>query len=102
MAAALQKLVFRCGTASMAARTWLGRLDAAQIRRAFHNMSVDESRFFGKLLAVCTTGANEPGALTEMLNWYRATMRYDAGLLKPRVSRYRLVSSGAKKIALWD
>ena len=55
---------------------WLARNDAAQIRRAFYGMAVDKARFPAEVLDVYAAAATEPGALTAMLNWYRAAVRY--------------------------
>jgi pimeloyl-ACP methyl ester carboxylesterase len=54
---------------------WLARNDAAPIRQAFRDMAVDKSRFPGDVLDVYAAAAKEPGALTAMLNWYRAAVR---------------------------
>ncbi len=55
---------------------WLGRRDAAQIRHAFYDMAIDKSRFTTEVLDVYAAAAMSPGALTAMLNWYRAAMRH--------------------------
>lgn len=55
---------------------WLGRRNAEQIRRVFHDMAVDKSRFPADVLDVYAAAAAEPGALTAMLNWYRAAVRH--------------------------
>jgi pimeloyl-ACP methyl ester carboxylesterase len=57
---------------------WLGRREAAQIRRIFYDMAVEKSRFTADVLDVYATAAKQPGALTAMLNWYRAAIRYRA------------------------
>jgi epoxide hydrolase 4 len=55
---------------------WLSRNDAAQIRQAFRGMAVDKSRFPGDVLDIYAAAAKKPGALTAMLNWYRAAVRH--------------------------
>jgi pimeloyl-ACP methyl ester carboxylesterase len=54
----------------------LGRNDAAGIRRAFRGMAVDKSRFPDAVLDVYAKAAQRPGALTAMVNWYRAAVRH--------------------------
>lgn len=54
----------------------LARHDAALIRRAFHGMAVDKSRFPRDVLDVYAAAALRPGSLTAMLNWYRAAIRH--------------------------
>lgn len=52
----------------------LGRKGAEGIGRAFRDMAVDKSRFPDEVLEVYRAQAREPGALTAMLNWYRANL----------------------------
>lgn len=54
---------------------WLGRKEAAQIRRIFYDMAVDKSCFTTDVLDVYAAAAKKSGALKAMLNWYRAAMR---------------------------
>lgn len=49
---------------------------AQAIRDAFRNMAIDKSRFPDEVLDVYARQALEPGAMTAMLNWYRAAIRY--------------------------
>lgn len=59
----------------------LGAFGARAIRDAFRGMAVDKSRFPDDVLDVYARQALEPGALTAMLNWYRAALRrMDPGL----------------------
>ncbi len=60
----------------------LARNDAAWIRRAFRGMAVDRTRFPKDVLDVYARAALRPGALTAMLNWYRA-MRLGGGASGP-------------------
>jgi epoxide hydrolase 4 len=53
----------------------LARNDYAAIAAAFRNMAVDKSRFPRELLEVYKRSAAQPGALTAMLNYYRALVR---------------------------
>lgn len=50
----------------------LRRRGARAIGEAFRSMAVDPSRFPDEVLAVYRENALRPGALTAMLNWYRA------------------------------
>ncbi len=50
----------------------LGAGGAAMIRRVFSGMAVDKSRFPPDVLDVYAAAALRPGALTAMINWYRA------------------------------
>ncbi len=55
---------------------WFFRLDGAKaIGNAFRNMAVDKSRFPDEVLDVYRRQALQPGALTAMINYYRA-LRY--------------------------
>ena len=49
---------------------------AAGLRRAFRGMAIDKSRFPDAVLDVYARAAAEPGALTAMINWYRAAFRH--------------------------
>ena len=60
----------------------LARNDAAWIRRAFRDMAVDRGRFPDAVLDVYARAALQPGALTAMLDWYRA-MRLGGGVGGP-------------------
>ncbi len=53
----------------------LGANGAKGIGDAFYNMAVDKSRFPDEVLDVYRKAALEPGALTAMVNYYRALMR---------------------------
>ena len=53
---------------------------AAAIRRAFRGMAVDKSRFPDAVLDVYAAAALRPGALTAMVNWYRAAVRHRAAM----------------------
>jgi pimeloyl-ACP methyl ester carboxylesterase len=53
----------------------LSRNDCAAIGRAFRGMAVDKARFPREVLQVYRTAAAQPGALTAMLNYYRALVR---------------------------
>jgi pimeloyl-ACP methyl ester carboxylesterase len=52
------------------------RRDAAGIRRSFRGMAVDKSRFPDEVLDVYARAAQRPGAMTAMINWYRAAARH--------------------------
>jgi epoxide hydrolase 4 len=53
----------------------LGRRHAAAIKGAFLHMAVDKTAFPRETLAVYGAAAQRPGALTAMLNYYRALLR---------------------------
>jgi pimeloyl-ACP methyl ester carboxylesterase len=53
----------------------LGRNGCAGIGQAFRGMAVDKSRFPDEVLQVYQDAAAQPGALTAMLNYYRALLR---------------------------
>jgi epoxide hydrolase 4 len=53
----------------------LARNDFAAIARAFRGMAVDKTRFPKEVVRVYRDSAAEPGALTAMLNYYRALLR---------------------------
>ena len=53
----------------------LARNDALAIARVFRDMAVDKSRFPDEVLRVYRDAASVPGALTAMLNYYRALFR---------------------------
>ncbi|HQT61375.1 MULTISPECIES: alpha/beta fold hydrolase [unclassified Acidiphilium] len=48
---------------------------AAWIARVFRGLAVDKSRFPDEVLEVYRANALIPGALTAMINWYRANLR---------------------------
>jgi pimeloyl-ACP methyl ester carboxylesterase len=50
----------------------LRRKDAQAVAEAFRGMAIDKSRFPDEVLRVYRDNAQQPGALTAMLNWYRA------------------------------
>jgi epoxide hydrolase 4 len=50
--------------------------DARAIRRAFSGMAKDKSRFPDAVLDRYSADAQRPGALTGMINWYRAAARH--------------------------
>lgn len=53
----------------------LARNNCAAIGRVFSDMAVDKSRFPDEVLRVYQDAASVPGALTAMLNYYRALIR---------------------------
>ncbi len=52
----------------------LGRKGAAGVAEAFRGMAIDKSRFPEEVLDVYRENALQPGALTAMINWYRANV----------------------------
>jgi len=60
---------------------WLFRRNgAAAIAQAFRGMAIDKSRFPDDVIAVFQQNVLQPGALTAMLNWYRANGRHFGAL----------------------
>jgi epoxide hydrolase 4 len=53
----------------------LSRRNGALVARAFRRMAVDKSRFPDEAIEVFRKNACEPGALTAMINYYRASLR---------------------------
>jgi pimeloyl-ACP methyl ester carboxylesterase len=49
---------------------------ARGVRRAFEGMAVDKSRFPPDVLDHYAANALRPGAMSAMINWYRAAVRY--------------------------
>lgn len=62
----------------------LGRDGAKAIGEAFRGMAVDKSRFPREALEVYQRNALQPGALTAMINYYRAVFR---GGARPKAAR---------------
>ena len=54
----------------------MGRDGAKGIKGAFWNMAVDKSRFPSSVLKIYANAALRPGALTAMINYYRALIRH--------------------------
>jgi epoxide hydrolase 4 len=55
---------------------WLNTRRGAQlVKRAFRNMAVDKGRFPPEALQLYADAAQRPGAMTAMLNYYRALLR---------------------------
>ncbi len=63
----------------------LGRDGAKGIGEAFRGMAVDKSRFPDAVLDVYRRNASQPGALTAMINYYRAIFRGGAQPEQPRI-----------------
>jgi epoxide hydrolase 4 len=88
---------------------WLPELLAAAddyraIRQAFVGMAVDKSRFPDEVLQVYRDNAARPGALTAMINYYRAMVRgggrRQAALGFPPIERPTLMIWGEQDAAL--
>jgi len=82
---------------------WLNTAgDARAIRRAFRGMAIDKSRFPDEVLDRYARDAQRPGAMTAMVNWYRAAARHP-GLLGgpwPKIETPTLVIWGEADAAL--
>ena len=59
------------------------RNGAAAIRQAFHGMAIDKSHFTDDVLDRYAADAQRPGAMTGMVNWYRAAFRLQGKLAGP-------------------
>jgi epoxide hydrolase 4 len=57
--------------------------DARAVRRAFHDMAIDKSNFTPEVLDRYAKDAQRPGAITGMINWYRAALRLQGKLAGP-------------------
>jgi epoxide hydrolase 4 len=57
--------------------------DARAIRRAFSGMAKDKSRFPETVLDRYAADAQRPGAMTGMINWYRAAARHPDFMREP-------------------
>lgn len=57
--------------------------DARAIRQAFHGMAVDKTHFGPEGLDRYARDAQRPGAMTGMINWYRAAMRVPGKMAGP-------------------
>lgn len=75
---------------------------ARAIRRAFHDMAVDKSRFPAAVLDRYAANALKPGALRAMINWYRAAARHPGVMAGswPRIETPTLVIWGEADAAL--
>jgi epoxide hydrolase 4 len=81
----------------------LARNGCAAIARAFTAMAVDKSRFPPEVLRVYQDSAAQPGALTAMLNYYRALVRgigRNRGRGTPRITVPTLMLWGEVDAAL--
>jgi pimeloyl-ACP methyl ester carboxylesterase len=56
---------------------------ARAIRRAFHGMAIDKTNFTDDVLDRYARDAQRPGAITGMINWYRAAFRLQGKLAGP-------------------
>lgn len=66
----------------------LGRKRARLVADAFRRATDDPSRFPDEIIEIYRENALQPGALTAMVNWYRAAAR------TPRADRERLLGQG--------
>jgi pimeloyl-ACP methyl ester carboxylesterase len=81
----------------------LARNGYEAISRAFRGMAVDKSRFPDEVLRVYQDAAAQPGALTAMLNYYRALIRGRSGYRlrgTPRIDTPTLMIWGEADAAL--
>lgn len=81
---------------------FLRRNDYHGIKAAFTSMAVDRRRFPKEVLDVYRDAAAQPGALTSMLNWYRAAMRSPRGVRRrpPMIDTPTLMIWGEEDTAL--
>jgi epoxide hydrolase 4 len=78
----------------------LTRDDARGVRRAFVGSAVNRERFSRADLDVYAAAAQRPGAMTAMLNWYRAAFRGGLPRDWPVIQTPTLMIWGEKDIAL--
>jgi len=57
--------------------------DARAVRRAFYDMAIDKTHFTPDVLDRYARDAQRPGAMTGMINWYRAALRLRGKLAGP-------------------
>lgn len=57
--------------------------DARAVRQVFHGMAIDKSNFTPDVLDRYAADAQRPGAMTGMINWYRAAFRLRGKLAGP-------------------
>jgi pimeloyl-ACP methyl ester carboxylesterase len=62
----------------------LGRQDAKAVERAFVDMAIDKGRFPASVTDEFRRSALEPGALSAMVNYYRAAMRAGSAAMNPQ------------------
>lgn len=74
---------------------------AAAVRRAFSRSAVHRERFPAEVLDVYARAALRPGAMTAMINWYRAAARHGPKLDgAPKIDTPTLVIWGEQDVAL--
>ena len=81
----------------------LGRNGCAAIGRAFRDSAIDKSRFPDEVLHVYRQSAAQPGALTAMINYYRAALRYAVRIQRrgtPQIDTPTLMLWGERDTAL--
>jgi pimeloyl-ACP methyl ester carboxylesterase len=82
------------------------RKGAAAIEQAFRGMAIDKSRFPDDALTVFRENVLQPGAITAMLNWYRAAGRHfgalgaQGGVAYPVIETPTLLIWGEEDVAL--
>jgi pimeloyl-ACP methyl ester carboxylesterase len=69
------------------------RRGAAAIEQAFRGMAIDKSRFPDDVLAVFRENVLQPGAITAMLNWYRAAGRHFGALGAQGAAPYPVIET---------
>ena len=76
--------------------------DARAVRQAFHGMALDKINFTPEVLDRYARDAQRPGAMTGMVNWYRAAFRLQGKLAGPwpRIETPTLVVWGEEDAAL--
>ena len=57
--------------------------DARAVRQAFHGMAVDKTHFTPDVLDRYAKDAQRPGAMTGMINWYRAALQIGGKMRGP-------------------
>jgi pimeloyl-ACP methyl ester carboxylesterase len=79
---------------------YLARHDYRAIRGAFRSMAVDKSRFPKELLDLYARSASSPGALSAMVAYYRAALRYPPTGGFPKIEAPTLLVWGEEDTAL--
>jgi len=81
----------------------LGRQDSKGVGDAIHDSSCDPAMFPEEVLSVYRKNANQPGALTAMINYYRAVLRHREGFADdpyPVIEAPTLMIWGEEDVAL--
>ncbi len=80
---------------------WLGRKGAQRIASAFRDMAIDKSKFPPEVLQIYQQNALQPGALTAMVNYYRANFKIFADPPSASLQQQLTTSIKTPTLMLW-